>query len=371
MDLDLRLVRYFVAVANELHFGRAAAQLHISQPALSKQIRKLEEQIGAPLLVRDSRHVFLTPRGQRFLEEARQLLLIAQKMQRATGPNVVRIAHVFELETSRAVADAYLELHPTAEVYEHAMDSISQLDALMQNRLDVAILRITTGMLAAHPSGWSHCLLRLEPLVLVGRPGDDSKHSAPLRERPLEVFADPPQSGSYNAHGDFLTALENDFEITLSWLGTPGAFARCLAHLTRNSSRARSLEFLSYAERYAGAGLPVYWPEEAQPYYPWSLAWRNERPTQATADLLHVARSLAMHEDWLKPSPTANGAPWLPRDDPSAIEAFGQHIVEQSVRTDAEQSPARPNGPNAVTSSTAEQGGRNAPRELARTRTQA
>jgi hypothetical protein len=73
MDLDLRLVRYFVAVADELHFGRAAASLHISQPALSQQTRKLEDQLGAPLLIRDSRHVALTTRGQRFLGEAHKL----------------------------------------------------------------------------------------------------------------------------------------------------------------------------------------------------------------------------------------------------------------------------------------------------------
>src|SRR5438067_6870332 len=101
MDLDLRLVRYFVAVADDLHFGRAADKLYISQPALSKQIRKLEEQIGAPLLVRDSRHVTLTRHGERFLDDARQLLVIAQRMQRHANPNLVRVAHIHELDTSR------------------------------------------------------------------------------------------------------------------------------------------------------------------------------------------------------------------------------------------------------------------------------
>ena len=87
MDLDLRLVRYFVAVASELHFGRAAAQLFVSQPALSKQIKKLETQVGEPLLVRDSRHVSLTPRGERFYDEAQQLLAMADRLQRpATLP---------------------------------------------------------------------------------------------------------------------------------------------------------------------------------------------------------------------------------------------------------------------------------------------
>jgi DNA-binding transcriptional LysR family regulator len=318
VDLDLRLVRYFVAVGETLHFGRAAAHLYISQPALSKQIRKLEEQLGEPLLVRDSRHVRLTPRGQRFLDEAHQLLAIAANMQQPTRPDVVRIAHVHELGTSRAVADTYLAANPEAELLEHAMDSISQLDALLQSRLDVAILRITPRMRARHATGWTHQLLRLEPLVLVGRPGDDVKVSASLHERPLEVFADPPESGTYNAHGDYLAAFERDLGVSMRWLGTPGAFSRCLAHLTRSTSRARTLEFASYAERYSAAGLPVYWPEEAQPYYPWSLAWRSEEPSAATARLIHGARELAATNGWLEPAADAPGKPWRPADDPSA-----------------------------------------------------
>ncbi len=103
-----------MVVADELHFGRAAAKLYISQPALSKQIRKLEDQLGTPLLIRDSRHVTLTPRGQRFLDDARQLLALAERMQYDPEPNVVRIAHIFELTTSRQVADAYTSARPPA-----------------------------------------------------------------------------------------------------------------------------------------------------------------------------------------------------------------------------------------------------------------
>lgn len=342
MDLDLRLVRYFVAVADELHFGRAAAKLYVSQPALSKQIRKLEEQVGAPLLMRDSRHVVLTPRGQRFLDEARQLLAIAHTMQRSGVPDAVRIAHVFELATSRAVADAYVQAYPEVELLEHAMDSITQLDALLQNRLDVAILRITPRMIADHTSGWNHCLLRLEPMVLVGRPGDESKPSASLHERPLEVFGDPPESGSYNAHGNYLTALEHDLQITLRWLGTPGAFSHCLAHVTRATSPARYLEFESYAHRYGAAGLPVYWPQEAQPYYPWSLAWRSEDASPATANMIHIARTLAMRNGWLEFSAAATAPAWLPPDDPSTIETMrGHRPADRRTRTRAARSAAR------------------------------
>src|ERR1700759_1730796 len=82
MDLDLRKLRYFVAVADQLHFGRAADELHIAQPVLSRQIRALEQDLGAALFTRDRHGVVLTDAGRQLLADAGPLLASADAVRR-------------------------------------------------------------------------------------------------------------------------------------------------------------------------------------------------------------------------------------------------------------------------------------------------
>ncbi|KHK99596.1 LysR family transcriptional regulator [Microbacterium mangrovi] len=306
MDLDLRLVRHFIVVADELHFSRAAATLHISQPALSKDIRHLEADLGFRLLSRDSRHVALTPEGTRFLRDARALIAQAVRMTHPEDDGI-RMAHIFDLDTSRLVADAFSERFPEIPVMASSMDSRRQFDALLAGLLDVAIIRLTPEMSAAHPTGWRHAPLRLEPFWLVRRSGDvgTGTSTASLFASPLQVFGDPTGTATFNVHGQYLAALEQRLAVPFRWLGNPGTFEHCRARMQRMTDDAVLLEFESYAFRYRQVGMPIHRPAELQPVYPWSLVWRDEPAAARVSDFVEVAQDLAQTLGWLTPESAA------------------------------------------------------------------
>src|SRR3954465_2870588 len=83
--MELRRLRYFAAVAEELHFSRAAERRHVAQPAVSEQVRKLEQELGVRLLNRTPQSVSLTPAGAVFLREARRVLEQAETARQAAG----------------------------------------------------------------------------------------------------------------------------------------------------------------------------------------------------------------------------------------------------------------------------------------------
>ena len=104
----MRKLRYFVAVAEELNFGRAAQRLHIAQPVLSRQIRALEDELGVRLLIRDTRGAALTEAGNQLLQDARFLLseskALRQRLSRAATPTrVVRVGVMPGLLATAAV----------------------------------------------------------------------------------------------------------------------------------------------------------------------------------------------------------------------------------------------------------------------------
>ena len=146
---NLRRLDAFVAVAEELHFGRAADRLHIAQPALSQQIRQLEADLGLALLERTTRRVGLTPDGAAFLPHARQLLVSAQGVARAAEELRVgargRLRLGFVDSTAFEFVPWFLRRFrsawPEADVELHTMSSDEQARALVDGDIDLGVAR--------------------------------------------------------------------------------------------------------------------------------------------------------------------------------------------------------------------------------------
>jgi len=148
--MELRHLRYFVAVAEELNFTRAAQRLYIAQPPLSMQIRALEEELKVQLFERDKRRVFLTQAGRHFLERARPILqaveLAKGEARSAASGEVGRIALGYTASSmlSLTLPSALREFqhaHPFVPVSLREMTSLDQLDAVHSRSLDIGILR--------------------------------------------------------------------------------------------------------------------------------------------------------------------------------------------------------------------------------------
>jgi DNA-binding transcriptional LysR family regulator len=148
MNLELRQLRYFVTVAEELHFGRAAARLHMTQPPLSQAIAAFEEGLGAPLFVRNRRMVELTPAGHALLPEARRLLLEAAALpalaRRAALGETGRLTLAFVTSADYSVLPPFLrrysERYPGVHLRLQEATSDVQIEELLAGRIDAGLL---------------------------------------------------------------------------------------------------------------------------------------------------------------------------------------------------------------------------------------
>ena len=146
--MELRHLRYFVTVASELHFGRAAEKLHISQPPLSMQIRALENELGVMLLHRTRRHVSLTSAGKAFLHDARQILerteqavLTARRAGRGEiGELAVGFISVADYNLLPLVLREFRRQYPMVTLSLKESTTDAQIADLIEGRIDVGFL---------------------------------------------------------------------------------------------------------------------------------------------------------------------------------------------------------------------------------------
>ncbi|MES1924070.1 LysR family transcriptional regulator [Salinisphaera sp. T31B1] len=143
--MDLKQLRYFVAVAHELHFGRAAARLHISQPALSFDIKKFEQQLGVVLLRRNNKRVELTSAGALLLVEAERLLahaadaeqLVRRSADGLTGRLRVGFVNSMLLRGLPEAIESFACRHPRIDIVLKELNTDEQIAALTGRRIDI------------------------------------------------------------------------------------------------------------------------------------------------------------------------------------------------------------------------------------------
>jgi DNA-binding transcriptional LysR family regulator len=152
--MELRHLMYFIAVAEELHFGRAARRLNISQPPLSQQIRQLEEEMGVRLFNRTRRRVEITPAGLVFLDEARRIRAMSEdavrRAVRADKGEIGRLAMGYigsaNYSVLPPVVREFRRRFPNIDLSLTEMNTSHQLEALLDGRIQVGFLRLSQGI---------------------------------------------------------------------------------------------------------------------------------------------------------------------------------------------------------------------------------
>lgn len=211
MDVDARLWRSFTTVAEELHYGRAAERLHITQPALSRQIRDLERVLGITLFDRTSRRVVLSRAGQAVLGQARRALAESDRAVRLArlaahgdwGELAIAVLPAVALALLPAIIRAHRDAHPAIGVTISESFDDEQLAALTAGRIDAGFLRA-----AAAPPGLYLETLLTEP-VLAGLPAGHrlARHNRiALSELAGEPFVFFPRHRSVLAYDEFIAS---------------------------------------------------------------------------------------------------------------------------------------------------------------------
>ena len=293
-QLDLRLLSYFVAVAEELHFGRAAARLHIAQPSLSVQIRKLEHSLGATLLLRSSRRVELTSAGEVLLEESLRLLANAERVvgltrEAAHGANKGRLRVGFQAnaaaELTPQILTAFQALHPHLQVEMRSFDFADPYVGLVDGSVDVAFVR--PPLLAQDWLGIE--TLFIEPRVLVVADGSPLAGETTISVE--QVLAEPfVARKSTDSWRDFWLAVDARQGATPRLGAEVTTVDECFEAIL--AERGVAFSQASTQRYYDRPGLAFVRVTDISPTS-LSIAWRTDVDSRPVRDFVDTARVLA------------------------------------------------------------------------------
>jgi DNA-binding transcriptional LysR family regulator len=293
--MDLRHLRYFVAVAEELHFGHAAQKLGIAQPPLSQQIRRLEMELGVQLLQRTKRRVQLTQAGHAFLEEARKILSQVKRAtevaQRAGRGELGRLSIGFlgaaTYSLLPSILIAFRHSYPDVEVELHELKTSELIEALRDRRVEVGFVRLPVHdeLLEAEP------ILR-EPLVVAVPERHALATCAHISFRDLanEAFLMPPRQLSAGFHDQVLNLCHQ-----AGFTPKLGAEASQLQTIINLVAAGMGITLVPESvQNMSGRGVVFKKLPEPTPMMEVAVAWRRDAHSEVLSAFLNVVRETAL-----------------------------------------------------------------------------
>lgn len=316
MDLDLRLVRYAVTIADRLHFGRAATELLVTEQTLSAQIKHLEERLGVSLFHRDRRHVELTSAGEVFVERGRRLLADSEdllaEVARHPLPLVVDIM-AEGLLPDRITRHVRVQLRDVPVEVRQGQGLAATLPRVQRGEVDLAFGRFR-GALRRLPKTLRHSLVRLGPIGLALPTDHDLAGSGripttKLRDVPLLLHS-PHEAAEWR---DWVEELVVAFDLEISQHthghGLTSAYSAVLTY------HQPMLCPIDLAPVDGVVVRPLFRPV---PLYPWSAVWQGQRPTRSLPQFLDLMADYVTARGWLVPPKESW---WLPDPDWEDLDA--------------------------------------------------
>lgn len=296
--MELRQLHYFVTLAEELHFGRAAAREHIVQSALSQQIQRLERELGVRLLERSTHHVHLTPAGALFQVEARKILTQIDRAA-AVARSASRAAPALRVGIIDASYDSMPQIlhevqarYPGLVIHQVETGVPEQYQQLADGRLDVGIGRATLA-----PPSIASRLFRHDPLgVLV--PSDhpfaamDAIPVAALAQEPL-LLAEEARAPEFN---------QFTIEMCRAAGFTPTVYEGTVESIRAAADLVAQGHCLYCVPSSCIAALSTtIWRPLTQPasHYPWSVLWRATDDSDHVQAIVTCAQTMSRKLGWL------------------------------------------------------------------------
>ncbi|GAB3665880.1 LysR family transcriptional regulator [Actinocorallia lasiicapitis] len=304
--MELRQLRYFVSLSEELHFGRAAAREHIVQSALSQQIQRLEREVGVSLVERSTHHVALTAAGALFLVEARQILAQVERAT-AVARNAASAAPTLRVGIIDSSYDSMPQIlhevqarYPDLIIHQVEAGVPEQFQQLVDGRLDVGIGRAAL----APPQITSH-LFRQDPLGVLVPSGHrfaamTAVPAAELAQEPL-LLAEEMRAPEFN---------QFTVEVCRTAGFTPNVYPGTVESIRAAADLVVQGRCLYCVPSSCISALPgTIWRPLTEPAssYPWSLLWRADERSDHVRAILDCARVMSERLGWLTTADLSRG----------------------------------------------------------------